>query len=113
MTQLELLLLLHRDPAVEWTAERAAAEMRFPPAWAEEQLGRFAARGLLASSGGPIPVYRYRTEGDHAAVVEELADLYRRRRQSLTSLIFSPGRDEVRLLSDAFRIRRRSEEEEE
>lgn len=111
MTQLELLLLLHRDPAIEWTTERAAVEMRFPPPWAAEHLARFAEGGLLASSGGADPSYRYAPDGDKAATMDELAELYRRRRTSVTSLIFSPAPDEVRLLSDAFRIWRREEDD--
>jgi hypothetical protein len=111
VTQLELLLLLHRDPRVEWTAARAAAEMRFPPAWARDQLERFAQSGLVAARDEDEPSFRYRPGGDHAVVVDELAELYSRRRTSLTTLIFSPARDEVQLLSDAFRIRRRKEED--
>lgn len=110
MTQLELLLLLHRDPRVEWTPERAGAEMRFPAPWASDQLERFAEAGLVARPGAGDPGFRYAPDGDHSAVVDELAELYRRRRTTLTSLIFSPERDEVQLLSDAFRIRRRKEE---
>ncbi len=110
VTQLELLLLLHRDPRVAWTATRAAAEMRFPSAWAGDQLERFAAGGFVTASDEDEPSFRYQPNGDHAVVVDELAELYRRRRTSLTSLIFRPARDEVQLLSDAFRIRRRKED---
>jgi hypothetical protein len=110
VTQLELLLLLHRDPRVAWTAGRAAAEMRYPSAWARDQLDRFAASGLVAAGDEDEPSFRYRPDGNHAVVVDELAELYSRRRTSLTSLIFSPASDEVQLLSDAFRIRRRKED---
>jgi hypothetical protein len=110
VTQLELLLLLHRDPRVEWTPERAAAEMRFPAPWAIDQLERFAAAGLVAGRDAGTPCFRYTAQGDQAAVVDELAELYRRRRTTLITLIFSPAPDDVQLLSDAFRIRRRKED---
>jgi hypothetical protein len=109
VTQLELLMLLHRDPAIGWTPDRAAAEMRLPGAWVAEQLERFVAAGLLVP-GGAEACFRYRTDAASAAVVDELAQLYRRRRTTVTSLIFTPAADDVRLLSDAFLIRRGKEE---
>lgn len=109
VTQLELLLLLHRDPAIVWTPERAAAELRLPDAWAADQLERFIAAGLLLP-GGEGAGFRYRTDAASAAVVDELAQLYARRRTTVTSLIFTPGADDVRLLSDAFLIRRSKED---
>lgn len=108
MTQLELVLLLHRDPAATWTAERVAAEMRYPSTWSADQLGRFARAGLFDEAEGEG--FRYRASNDRAGVVDELAELYRRRRTSLTSLIFTRAAEEVQLLSDAFRIRRERDE---
>ncbi len=111
VTQLELLLLLHRDPEVGWTARAAAAEMRYPEQWAADQLERFAITGLLATDGGVEAKYRYSPSSTRAVVVDELAELYRRRRTAVTSLIFTPATDEVRLLSDAFLIRRDKDED--
>lgn len=107
MTQLELLLLLHRDPAATWTPERVAAEMRYPSSWSADQLERFARAGLFDEAGSDA--FRYRANNDRAGIVDELAELYRRRRTSLTSLIFTRAADEVQLLSDAFRIRRKED----
>lgn len=108
MTQLELLLLLHRDPAATWTADGVAAEMRYPSTWSADQLQRFARAGLFVEAGGGG--FRYRASNDRAGIIDELAELYRRRRTSLTSLIFTRAADEVQLLSDAFRIRRDKED---
>jgi hypothetical protein len=38
VAQLELLLVLRRDPSVEWTVPMASAEMRYPRDWVAEQL---------------------------------------------------------------------------
>jgi hypothetical protein len=108
-TQLELLLLLHRDASVYWTAQDAAHEMRFPVGWAAEQLERFAAAGFIAASGQDA-AFCYEPDADTAVLIDELAELYQRRRTSITALIFTPRKDDVRLLSDAFRIRRDEED---
>jgi hypothetical protein len=65
VAQLELLLMLHRDPPVEWTAEAAAREMRYPTDWAAAE---------------PLGFRR----------VDELAEAFTRRRSTVTALI-SPG----------------------
>jgi len=46
VVQLELLLLLHAEPARAWTAAEVARQLRI--AWATGQLGELAARGLVA-----------------------------------------------------------------
>ena len=106
VTELELLLLLHRDPAAVWTAADAAREMRMPRGWAAAHLGRFSAAGLLTHTDDADPFFSYRADNDAAAVIDEVAETFRRRRTSMTALIFSPTTPDIALLSDAFRIRR-------
>lgn len=54
VAQLELLLVLRRDPSVEWTVPMASAEMRYPRDWVAEQLlasiGPGSSRQVRASS---------------------------------------------------------------
>jgi hypothetical protein len=47
VAQLELLLVLHRDPSVEWTVPMASAEMRYPRDWVAEQFLDFQRAGLV------------------------------------------------------------------
>ena len=54
VTQLELLLLLHRDPAHAWSAEELARDMRLPTGWTSAQVERFGSDGLLVHDGDPI-----------------------------------------------------------
>jgi hypothetical protein len=103
VAQLELLLMLHRDPTVEWTAEAAAREMRYPADWAAEELLGFRRVGLVAKRGR---AYRFRARSALAAVVDELAETFSRRRSTVTALIFSGTGEDVQHFSDAFRVPR-------
>lgn len=111
VTQLELLLLLHRDPAARWRAADAAHEMRMPLDWAAAQLERFRSAGLLVCTDDSAPWFFYRADNDAAALIDEVAETFRRRRTSMTALIFAPSTHDIALLSDAFRIRRDDEED--
>jgi hypothetical protein len=112
VAQLEVLLLLQRDPEVAWTAEEVGREMRYPAGWAATQLVDYCRERLVAEIPGEVSRYRYAPSPRLAGAVEALADLYPRRRTTVTQLIFSRGEDDVRLFSDAFRIRRPEEEDE-
>jgi hypothetical protein len=51
VAQLELLLMLHRDPSVEWTAETAGREMRYPADLAAAELLGLRRAGLVGARG--------------------------------------------------------------
>jgi hypothetical protein len=104
VAQLELLLILHRDPAIEWTAESAAREMRFPADWVAEQLVGFHRAGLVGSSCRKQRTYRYGPRPGLERIVDELAETFSRRPTTVTSLIFSRAAEDVRRFSDAFRL---------
>jgi hypothetical protein len=104
VAQLELLLMLHRDPTVEWTAETAGREMRYPADWAAAQLVGFRRAGLVGARGAS---YRYRPRSALAHVVDELAETFTRRRSTVTALIFSGAGKDVQCFSDAFRVPRK------
>jgi hypothetical protein len=109
VAELELLLMLHRDPSVEWTAESAGREMRYPAEWVAERLVEFDRGGLVGSRRRGQPTYRYRPRAGLARVVDELADTFSRRRMAVTALIFSGAARDAERLSDAFRLRRKDE----
>jgi hypothetical protein len=106
VAQLELLLMLHRDPGVEWTAEAAAREMRYPTDWAAAELLSFRRAGLVGARG---LAYRFRARSALAGVVDELAETFARRRSTVTALIFSGAGKDVQCFSDAFRVARKEE----
>ena len=81
-----------------------------PRGWAAAHLGRFRSVGLLAHTDDADPLFSYRADNDAAALIDEVAETFRRRRTSMTALIFSPSTPDIALLSDAFRIRRDEED---
>ena len=109
VAQLELLLILHRDPSVEWTAESAGREMRFPSEWVAEQLVGFDRAGLVGCRGAGQRTYRYRPRAGLDRVVDELAQTFSRRRTTVTGLIYSRAEKDLRRLSDAFLLGPRDE----
>ncbi|HSI35718.1 MAG: hypothetical protein ACAI43_11595 [Phycisphaerae bacterium] len=106
VVQVEVLLLLHAQPAREFSAAAVARELRIEAAGAEAQLQHLRAGGMLEST--PAGGYRYAARAPAlAAAVGELARAYADRRVTVISLIYSkPRTDQVRTFADAFRLRK-------
>jgi hypothetical protein len=103
--QLEVLLLLHRDPARWWTAGQVSMELYTSLASADDRLRDLAARTLLVVEPTRPPRYRYEPGTEEARdVVGLLAETYRERRVTVITLVFSKPQDAIRDLADAFRI---------
>ena len=105
MEQLEVLLLLHRDPARWWTAAQVSTELYTSHPSADNRLQDLEARKLLIVELTDPPRYRFEP-GDTEArgIVGLLAETYRERRVTVITLVFSKPQDTIRDLADAFRI---------
>ncbi|HEX6644412.1 MAG TPA: hypothetical protein VF037_07035 [Gemmatimonadales bacterium] len=105
--QLEVLLLLHQNPATEWTAETVARHLYREPTSVGRRLGVLRLLGLLQASDDEVPTFRYapRTETIDGTV-GRLAQAYSERRVTVLGLLASKPMDHVRAFADAFRIRR-------
>lgn len=102
--QLEVLLLLRREPEREWTASDVAVELATLPQSAADRLADLAHRGFLVKAGES---YHYDgSDRGRDAAVAELEDVYARRRVSLIGLIFAKPSESIRTFADAFRIRK-------
>jgi hypothetical protein len=110
VVRLELLLLLHADPARERTPADISKELRIDAAWVTTQLRDMCAAGLLACKEGPSPSFRYwaATPELHAAV-QALSKAYAERRVTVISQIFARPIDPIRSFTDAFRLRKDKE----
>jgi hypothetical protein len=107
--RLELLLLLRDRRDERWTAATVAASLRVAPGWTERELESLRAGGLVASTEGDEPAYRYAAAPDDERFVGELADAYRRRKSTVVQAILSAMDSDVQALSDAFRLRDRTD----
>lgn len=113
IVQLDLLLLVYRDPGVSWTAEEAARELRIEAAWTAAQLDQLATRGLFQRGEGPAATYRCASDAAPgvAETVARLAQAYADRRVSIIALIYAKPSDSLRTFADAFRFRKGPEDD--
>lgn len=108
--QLEVLLLLFRDPAKEWDAASLSKELYISPESAASRLDDFHARNLAARTGDPAPKYRYKPNGAVAdRVIRDLATTYELRRVRVINEIFSNPIDNLRSFADAFKFKKNEE----
>jgi hypothetical protein len=86
--QLELILVLHRDPSARWTPDELARELRASEVWVAEQLSLLTTATVVRTDDDGT-THRLDPEGAHAAGLEEIAASYPQRRTSIINLIFA------------------------
>lgn len=105
--QIDIVMLLMRDPSRAWTAPEVAATVGTPPESAAMRLFLLASSGLIAfEATAGIPKYRYAsTDADTHALLTELADLYQNDRAAVAALVGAPP-DPLRTFADAFKLKK-------
>lgn len=107
--QLEVLLLLKAKPHKDWSAAEVSDALFIQPASAAVRLAALHSGGLLSSPNvaHPAAVYRY---DPHSPVLDRMVGnlelAYKERKHSVITLIFSKPSENIRVFSDAFKIRR-------
>lgn len=106
--QLEILLLL-RARGHAWTADTVTREISTSIESATARLESLTRSGLLAKTARDDGAhYRYAPSDPSAGrSVDQLAEIYPRRRVAIITFIFSPPDESLRDFSDAFRLRRK------
>lgn len=108
--QLEILLLLLQHPERTWTAESVARELRVSALSAGDRLEDLTHDALLARVKAS---QEYRYAPGSAALDEAargLATAYSERRVTVINLIFSKPVDKIRTFADAFRLRKKEDD---
>jgi hypothetical protein len=109
--QLEILLLLFQHPDRSWNAETVARELRISPISAGERLEDLTYDGFVSRADGSEAGYRYGPESPELdAAVRGLATAYPTRRVTVINLIFSKPVDKIRTFADAFRLRKKGDD---
>jgi hypothetical protein len=104
--QLEVLLLLKRDPARKWSAKEVADEIRTSYSSAERRLKSLHEIKLLTFFA-ENQLYSYHPlSAETAALVDDLAQNYRTRPYRVIDLIFSKPVSRYQNLADAFKIKK-------
>lgn len=108
MEQVEIVLLLRRDPSRSWTASEVAAAVGSPPESAAMRLFLLASAGLILFEPSGMPRYRYAATGDATdQLLAELAEVYAEHREEVAGLVETPAPpDPVRTFADAFKLKR-------
>ncbi|MEX2119010.1 MAG: hypothetical protein WD847_05305 [Pirellulales bacterium] len=105
VAQLELLLLVRESPDKDWCPEQVSRALYTTADMMAGQLAELEGRGLLKSTQPGR--YRYAPgTPELAAIVEEVAKLYKERRVSVISTIYAEPTEKVRTFADAFRLRK-------
>ena len=105
--QLDILLLMHAQPDRSWTARQVSEAVFTVPTLATMRLEELVERGLLSSSGGADPAYRYAPASTSLRErLDGLASAYRANRVGVIQLVFQKPTDPLQSFSDAFRLRR-------
>ena len=106
VAQLELLLQVRAAPDRWWSGADVARDLATRPLVAERDLAHLHARGLVERAGETTPSFRY-APGSLAPIIDQLADIYARRRTTIVNLIFAEPREDAVSLAEAFRLRRK------
>lgn len=105
--QIEIVLLLRRDPARAWTAPEVSQNLGTPPESTAMRLFLLASNGVIVFDGSSgLPRYRY-TAGAAEEDMVELERAYETDRDGLVALVgggASP--DPLRSFADAFKLKK-------
>ncbi len=112
MLQLELLLLLHRDPSRWWTAEAANREHPSTVDATKQYLHALCQSRLLECGDEPEPLFRFApARAQDAATVGVLASLFRTHYYSVVDAIYAPRRRDIHAFADAFKLNKKKGED--
>lgn len=105
--QLEVLLLLHSQPARAWTAPEVYDVIRSSEASIAARLQAFTAAGFLIEEKGPPQTFRYApNDRDLRSALDMTASAYQTWRVRVIEAIFAPETNPVQSFADAFRLRK-------
>lgn len=105
VTALEVLLMLHLEPSRAWGADALAVQLRGNATAVATHLQFFVEAGFAAKVDADTYRYNAQETGMHA-LIEELAQVYRERPVALVELIYSEPQRKLRILADAFKIKK-------
>jgi hypothetical protein len=114
VAQLELILLLSREPQRAWGEDEAARVFGLSPEMTGQLLAELCREGLAsvedATSSAASRRYHYAPSTPEVdRRVQQLAALYRERRATVIQWIYGPPIDKLQSFADAFDLRKPKE----
>lgn len=108
VAELEGLLLLSRNPEIEWDAEALAKRLYAERQQAEDVLIHLYSLGFLAATNSEPPAYRYQPGSPKLRqIVDRVAEIYSKYLVPVTNLIHSKPQTKVQQFADAFKLGKR------
>jgi hypothetical protein len=106
VAHLEALLLVRADASRAWSADEVARSLYLSPEVCTALLRELVSHGFLAATDGGEVRFRYQPASQETEpLVHDLAELYRERRVTIVTLIYSKPISRVQTFADAFRLR--------
>ena len=110
--QLEVLLLLRSHKSSSWNIDQIAQELRSSPNSVSNRIKSLSNIGLVELESGSQAHFVYKeTNPEFEAILQELGELYKSRKQTILELIFSPLK-RGRHFANAFLVNPSKKEEE-
>lgn len=107
IAQLEMLLLLRNDPAKTWDVAEISKALYATREMSAGQLASLQDCGLVTVSEEPEHRYQYQPGTPELEdVVNRLAELYKERRVSVITVLYSEPVNKVQTFADAFKLRK-------
>lgn len=107
LEELEILLLLHKSPHLDWTVDSVYATIRSNPESIRERLKGLVAKGLIEIIRGDPEHFIYRVIDQNLdGTLQSLALAYKERRVTVVELIFAKPPSPIQGFANAFRIRK-------
>ena len=106
--QIEIVLLLRREPEKAWTAPDVSSSLGTPPESTAMRLFLLASNGIVVFDGsGGVPRYRYAASDPAVnAMVDEMALAYDDNRAALLAIAGGQAQDPLRSFADAFKLKK-------
>ncbi len=106
--QIEIVLLLLRDPSRSWTASEVSGELRMAPESAAMRLFLLASQGLILFEPSGVPRYRHGgADPTTDRLLRELAATYATNRAEVLGAIdVRSDADPIRSFADAFKLKK-------
>jgi hypothetical protein len=104
--QLEMLMLLRRDPERWWTAAELDQALRSSLEASKQNLRELVERGLVEANSDVDPRYRHRlADPSHEPLVAQVAGLFQTHFHALIHMIYSGRHRSVEDFANAFKIK--------
>jgi hypothetical protein len=103
--QLEILLLLSREPGTAWSVQKVYDTILSTPQSVERWLEELARNGLIEKLSGPNAGYRCTTEDGLMSQMSALGDIYRTRPVRVIEAIYRRDASAAQSFADAFKIK--------